>query len=122
MDNPRRNRDLRIGTPERDRAMVLLGEHMGSGRLEITEYEQRCAQAAAARYRSEITPLFRDLPAPHPEFQPTPAANGRFAAKPVAIGVGVSALVVLVAVAAKQMWLLALLAVVLVVLARRRRA
>lgn len=114
-----RNRDLRIGTSERDLVMVLLGEHMSAGRLEITEYEQRCAQAAAARHRSEAVELFADLPAPHPEFKQAPVTEKRLAPKPVAVGIG--ALIVVVAIAAKQLWLLALLAVVLVVLARRRR-
>ena len=121
MDRPRRNRDLRIGTPERDRAMVLLGEHMGAGRLEIAEYEQRCSQAAAARNRSEIAPLFRDLPAPHPEFPPAPARGPR-ASGPALLGIGVSAALVVAAVTARQMWLLALVAVVLVVVLRLRRS
>ena len=116
---PGRNRDLRIGTSERDLVMVLLGEHMSAGRLEIAEYEQRCSRAAEARYRSEVADLFSDLPAPHPEFKQSPLTEKRLAAKPVALGIG--ALVVLVAVVAKQLWLLALLLVVLVVLARRRR-
>lgn len=114
-----RNRDLRIGTSERDLVMVLLGEHMSAGRLEIAEYEQRCAQAAAARHRSEVAALFADLPAPHPEFKQAPVTEKRLAPKPVALGIG--AVVVVVAAATKQLWLLALLAVVLVVLVRRRR-
>ncbi|WP_344678629.1 DUF1707 domain-containing protein [Saccharopolyspora taberi] len=61
-----RRRNVRVGDSERERAMALLGEHMSAGRLEIDEYDQRCQQAAVARYRSDLDALFTDLPAPRP--------------------------------------------------------
>ena len=60
--------ELRIGTRERELAMGALDEHLREGRLEPTEYAERSAVAANARFRSEIDALFTDLPAPHPAF------------------------------------------------------
>jgi hypothetical protein len=59
--------DIRIGNAERDAAVSALGEHLSSGRLEMSEYEERCGLAAAARTRSQLEELFTDLPAPHPD-------------------------------------------------------
>lgn len=74
MSNGRRGKDLRIGDPERQDALRMLGEHMSAGRLEITEYEDRSRGAAAARFRSELDGLFEDLPVPRPdERNPEPA-------------------------------------------------
>ena len=70
--------ELRIGTRERELAMGALDEHLREGRLDPTEYAERSAVAANARYRSEIDGLFTDLPAPHPAFPaapPAPAAS-----------------------------------------------
>jgi hypothetical protein len=64
--------ELRIGTRERELAMGALDEHLREGRLDPTEYGERSAVAANARFRSEIEALFTDLPAPHPAF---PAAH-----------------------------------------------
>jgi hypothetical protein len=58
--------ELRIGTRERELAMGALDEHLREGRLDPTEYAERSAIAANARFRSEIDALFTDLPAPHP--------------------------------------------------------
>jgi hypothetical protein len=57
---------VRIGTSERELAINALADHLSAGRLELTEYEQRCGFAAAARTRGELLVLFDDLPAPHP--------------------------------------------------------
>ena len=59
--------DIRISNAERDAAVSALGEHLSTGRLELSEYEERCGQAAAARTRGELEALFTDLPAPHPD-------------------------------------------------------
>ena len=58
--------ELRIGTRERELAMGALDEHLREGRLDPTEYAERSAIAANARFRSEIDALFTDLPTPHP--------------------------------------------------------
>ena len=67
--------ELRIGTRERELAMGALDEHLREGRLDPTEYGERSAVAANARYRSELDGLFADLPAPHPAFPATPATS-----------------------------------------------
>lgn len=59
--------DIRISNTERDAAVTALGEHLSTGRLEMSEYEERCGQAAVARTRGELEALFTDLPAPHPD-------------------------------------------------------
>lgn len=110
MDKGRRGKDLRIGDPERERAMTLLGEHFTAGRLEVHEYDERCRLAAAARFASEVDALFEDLPAPHPEDPavPAPARTPRPSADAQRIGgrvvllVCAAAMVVLLVVIAKQ--------------------
>jgi uncharacterized protein DUF1707 len=59
--------DIRISNAERDAAVQTLGTHLSTGRLELDEFEERCAQAAAARTRGQLEALFSDLPAPHPD-------------------------------------------------------
>lgn len=59
--------DIRISNEERDAAVATLGEHLSTGRLELSEYEERCGAAVAARTRGELEALFTDLPAPHPD-------------------------------------------------------
>jgi Domain of unknown function (DUF1707) len=59
--------DIRISNAERDEAVATLGEHLSTGRLELTEYEDRCTRAVAARTRGDLESLFADLPAPHPD-------------------------------------------------------
>jgi uncharacterized protein DUF1707 len=56
--------------------MSALGEHLSTGRLEVTEYEDRCGHAAAARTRVKLEALFDDLPVPHPDLSSaTPPAR-----------------------------------------------
>lgn len=59
--------DIRISNAERDEAVSTLGVHLSTGRLELSEFEERCARATAARTRGELEDLFTDLPAPHPD-------------------------------------------------------
>ncbi|MGH3758428.1 DUF1707 SHOCT-like domain-containing protein [Actinophytocola sp.] len=59
--------DIRISDAERDEAVETLGVHLSTGRLELSEFEDRCGRAAAARTRGELEELFTDLPAPHPD-------------------------------------------------------
>jgi hypothetical protein len=59
--------DARISAAERDRALRELSEHFSTGRLNVTEFEQRTAAAAAATTSNELAALFADLPgAEHP--------------------------------------------------------
>jgi hypothetical protein len=61
------NGDIRISYTEREEAVSTLGVHLSTGRLELSEYEERCGQATVARTRGELEVLFTDLPAPHPD-------------------------------------------------------
>ena len=63
---------LRIGNAERTAAMKALDEHLSAGRLNVEEYADRSATAANATVASELTSLFTDLPAPHPELPGAP--------------------------------------------------
>ncbi|WP_054051418.1 DUF1707 domain-containing protein [Alloactinosynnema sp. L-07] len=58
--------NIRVGTAEREAAIAELGEHFSAGRLDISEYEQRCGIAAAARTQAELRLLFDDLPTKAP--------------------------------------------------------
>lgn len=71
-----RPEDLRVSDTERDAALSALGEHMSTGRLDVTEYGERSAQVTAAKTRGDLEALFTDLPEPHPVFGVTqsPAA------------------------------------------------
>lgn len=58
--------DLRLGTAEREEASAALAEHFAAGRLDHDEYAERLDLIWAAKVRSDLTPLFRDLPDPSP--------------------------------------------------------
>lgn len=55
---------LRIGDAERERAAAELGEHYAQGRLTTEEHSERLDRIWAARTRSDLLPMFRDLPRP----------------------------------------------------------
>jgi hypothetical protein len=55
---------LRIGDAERDHAAAALGEHYATGRLSKEEYDERSERVWAARFQSDLEPLFADLPSP----------------------------------------------------------
>jgi uncharacterized protein DUF1707/TM2 domain-containing protein len=65
---------LRIGTKEREDAVQALGDHFAAGRLPVDEYENRVTLALEAQIRSDLRPLFTDLPAPYPPFMIPPVA------------------------------------------------
>ncbi|WP_433870042.1 DUF1707 SHOCT-like domain-containing protein [Saccharopolyspora sp. CA-218241] len=67
MDEGRRRGELRIGDPEREQVMRMLGEHLSARRLDVHEYDERCRAAADARYRRDLDRLFTDLPEPRPQ-------------------------------------------------------
>jgi len=67
---------IRIGDAERDRAVSDLGDHFAAGRLSREEFDDRADQAMQARFSSDLTPLFADLPEPDPEpVSPKPAGG-----------------------------------------------
>lgn len=55
---------LRIGDAEREQAAAALGEHYAQGRLTADEHAERLDRIWAARTRSELEPVFADLPDP----------------------------------------------------------
>jgi hypothetical protein len=124
VDSGRRGRNLRIGDPEREQAMKLLGEHFSAGRLEIHEYDERCQRIAQARFGSQLDVLFEDLPEPRPstgETTPATAVRPPAIAGKVVLAVGAVALLVFLVVVARQFGLVLLLPLVAVFLFTQRR-
>ncbi|MHA6798432.1 DUF1707 SHOCT-like domain-containing protein [Bounagaea algeriensis] len=112
------DRDVRIGDSERQQAMRLLGEHFSAGRLELAEYDQRCQDAAAARFRSDLRPLFADLPAPGPDVlepaapprsPPARSSGGGFPLRKVVLIAGAAILGVVLLLTLKQLGLVLLI-------------
>ena len=62
-DSPDRRPEVRIGHAERQAAIDALNEHFSAGRLTLHEFDERTARAIAAITRTELEPLFQDLPA-----------------------------------------------------------
>ena len=60
--------NIRVGSAERESALHALSEHLTADRLDVAEYEQRCAAVTAARTRADLLAVFEDLPAPHPRW------------------------------------------------------
>jgi len=54
--------ELRIGDADREAAVADLGEHYAQGRLTKEEYDERTDAVWSARTRSDLAPLFADLP------------------------------------------------------------
>lgn len=67
--------EVRLSDAERQEALDTLGEHLGTGRLDIDEFSDRSARAGAARTRGDLAPLFADLPAPHPSVLRAPSSK-----------------------------------------------
>jgi hypothetical protein len=65
--HPEPDAGLRIGDTERNEARALLDIHLAEGRLSFGEHEERCMRAGAARVKLDVSDLFADLPAPHPD-------------------------------------------------------
>ncbi len=101
--------------------MALLGEHLSAGRLDVHEYDERCARVAAARVQSDIVALFTDLPPPHPIPVSSASRPSMGGAGGTALVVGGVAAAMLLAVVAKQVWLVALLVLAGVLWFSRRR-
>ncbi|BBG05271.1 MULTISPECIES: DUF1707 SHOCT-like domain-containing protein [Pseudonocardia] len=54
--------DMRIGDREREHAIEQLGRHVGDGRLDLAEFDERSGRVTAARTRPELTAVLADLP------------------------------------------------------------
>jgi hypothetical protein len=71
--------EVRIGDAEREQVAHRLHVHVGSGRLDLAEFEQRIDAAYQARTRGELAAVLADLP--ERTQRPRPAA--RPGARPV---------------------------------------
>ncbi|WAL69872.1 DUF1707 domain-containing protein [Amycolatopsis cynarae] len=120
---------MRLSDAERDEAIEALSEHVRSGRLDLDEFGTRSARASTARTRSELVPLFSDLPEPHPAVlramtvppapgRPVPARRFSAGAVPIAAIIAV----LLFFTVARGIWLVFLLpAAVALILGSRSR-
>lgn len=72
--NPDRPDD-RISDAEREEAVAALLQAQGEGRLTPDEVAERAAQVREARRRSELAPIFHDLPLAGPSAFGTPSAG-----------------------------------------------
>ena len=93
--------DIRIGDRERREVDARLQRAHADGVLTLSEYDERAAQCWAARTRSDLEPLTRDLPAeepaptalvPAPEPLPTRSPIQRTAAGLAAVALAVGGL------------------------------
>jgi hypothetical protein len=57
---------MRAGDADRARVVEQLGRHLGAGRLDVSEFDERVVRAHAAVYLDELPPLLADLPADRP--------------------------------------------------------
>lgn len=57
----------RLSDSDRDAAAGMLRQHFEAGRLDDSEFTERMGTALAARFAADLTPLFADLPDPHPD-------------------------------------------------------
>ncbi len=64
---PDRRPEVRIGDIEREEAVTHLGRAFAEGRLELHEYDERVADAYAAKTASDLLHLTADLPLTIPE-------------------------------------------------------
>ncbi len=55
-------RDLRASNAEREKAVQLLQQAVGEGRITMAEFEERAATAYTAKTRAELDELTADLP------------------------------------------------------------
>ena len=53
---------VRLSDEDRNSAMAALGRAFSEGRLNVNEYDERCKDVAAAATRSDLEPLFTDIP------------------------------------------------------------
>jgi len=57
---------MRAGDADRTSVVEQLGRHLGAGRLDVSEFDERVIRAHAAVYLDELPPLLADLPSDHP--------------------------------------------------------
>lgn len=101
----------RVSVQARERALLELSEHLSTGRLSVTEFDERSAAIAAASSTTELAEVFADLPGITPPSAPPRPTDPALA---FAVLGGVAALLALVLALVFGGWLwLVLLVVVL---------
>ena len=68
--------DVRVGTPERERAIGFLNDAFSTGYLDISEFEERSGIVYGARTRGDLRGVVADLPNAAMLFPDAPAATG----------------------------------------------
>ncbi|ERJ44510.1 hypothetical protein N579_07665 [Corynebacterium pseudodiphtheriticum 090104] len=53
---------MRLSDADRDQAMNALGHALAEGRLQIDEFDDRCAAVAQAQYQRDLDQVFVDIP------------------------------------------------------------
>ncbi|WP_433710571.1 DUF1707 SHOCT-like domain-containing protein [Nocardia sp. CA-084685] len=97
----------RITVTQRERALEQLSHHLGTGRLSLTEFDERSAIAAAATTKGQLAELFVDLPGTTPLAPPAPTrGNALQRLRTIAAVVSIVAVVLAVATG-NWLWLLA---------------
>lgn len=96
----------RITVLERERALEQLSHHLGTGRLSLTEFDERSAVAAAATTKGELAELFADLPGTTPPAPPAPTSTALQRLSTIAALISIVAVVLAVATG-NWLWLLA---------------
>lgn len=66
---------VRVGHPERERAIGLLNDAFSSGYLEIAEFEERSGVVFGCKTRGELRAAVADLPTAHSLFPDTPLTS-----------------------------------------------
>jgi hypothetical protein len=110
----------RITVAQRERALEQLSQHLGTGRLSLTEFDERAALAAAATTKGELAELFVDLPAAIPDTQPMPEGDALRRISTIAALVSILAVILSVATG-NWLWLLAGTGTIVVFLVQRLR-
>ncbi|APE36384.1 hypothetical protein BOX37_23375 [Nocardia mangyaensis] len=77
--------DLRVGNPERERAIALLNDAFAAGYLEISEFEERSLVAYSARTRGELRGVLAQLPVAGQLFPDAVARPGAMVPAPVGV-------------------------------------
>jgi hypothetical protein len=110
----------RITVAERERALEELSRHLGTGRLNLTEFDERAAIAVAATTKGQLAELFADLPGTAPPSPPVHTDNRKNRAATFAAAITIAAVFLAVA-SGNWVWLLAATGTVVVFLVDRLR-
>lgn len=103
--------DLRVGDVDRARVTTLLAEHYASGRLDLSELDERSTLALAAVRRHELDALLADLPELAGAGRATPVASSSRGVRPrvPVVLLAVLAVVLVVATQGAALWFLPML-------------